>query len=69
MLRTNEAGWDRGFRALVGVALIALLLASDLFAGGLAIVGWTAAAILIGTAVVGFCPLYRVFGISTCRVK
>ena len=26
------------------------------------------AAVLLVTAAVGFCPLYRVFGMSTCRV-
>lgn len=69
MFRTNEAGWDRGFRALIGVALIALLIASDLLSGGLAIVGWTVAVLMLGTAVVGFCPAYRLLGISTCRME
>ncbi len=67
MMKTNAAGWDRAFRALVAVAVVALILASDLFAGGLAIVAWTVAVILLATAMVGFCPLYRLMGIDTCR--
>ena len=66
MLKTNEAGWDRGLRALIGVTLIALLLATDLLTGGLSIAGWVVAAAMLGTAATGFCGLYAALGISTC---
>ncbi len=69
MMKTNAAGWDRAFRALVAIAVVALILASDLLAGPLVIVAWTVAAILLATAIVGFCPLYRLMGINTCRTS
>jgi hypothetical protein len=69
MLKTNESGWDRGVRALIGVTLIALLLATDVFTGGLAIAGWIVAVAMIGTAATGFCGLYAVFGINTCSTE
>lgn len=33
--------------------------------GALSIVLWLVAGIMLGTAIVGFCPLYRLLGIST----
>lgn len=63
----NESNQDRGIRAVVGI--IALLI--GLFAVGgflralLIIVGL----VLVITAAVGFCPLYRLLGINTCKVR
>ncbi len=37
-------------------------------AGVMSIVLWIVAAIMAVTAVVGFCPLYRLFGVNTCPV-
>ena len=34
----------------------------------LGIVLFVVAAVMLVTAAVGFCPLYRLFGISTCKV-
>lgn len=66
-MKRNESNQDRGIRAVVGI--IALL--SGLFAVGgflralLIIVGL----VLVITAAVGFCPLYRLLGINTCKVR
>jgi hypothetical protein len=30
---------------------------------------WIVAAVMAVTALVGFCPLYRILGINTCPVK
>jgi hypothetical protein len=68
MFKTNEAGWDRGLRALIGIALVATLLATDLLTGGLAIAGWIAAVAMLGTAATGFCGLYAVLGVGTCKI-
>lgn len=69
MLSTNEAGWDRAVRGIIGLALVVTLLATDLLTGGLAIAGWIVAVVMIGTAVTGFCGLYALFGINTCKVR
>lgn len=63
----NEANADRIARG-VG-AVIALVVA--LLVGFPSVVAWVllAVAVILGvTAAVGFCPLYRLFGISTCKV-
>ena len=67
-MRTNESGLDRVIRIIIAVAAVA----------GAAVVGFgtvgawvllVVAAIMLLTAATGFCPLYRVVGISTCRVR
>ena len=66
-MKTNEGTTDRIIRAVVGIA--ALLGAFALGQGTLGFVLLiVVGAVLLVTAAVGFCPLYRVFGISTCPV-
>jgi len=66
-MKTNLGSLDRIIRAVVGVA--ALLGAFAIGSGSIAFVLlMVVGAILLVTAAVGFCPLYRVFGISTCPV-
>lgn len=63
----NEANADRIARGVA--AVVALLVA--LLVGFPSVLAWVllAVAVILGvTAAVGFCPLYRVFGISTCKV-
>ena len=65
-MRRNEGTIDRAIRASLGiVAIIAAFVAG---AGPLAIVLGVVAAVLLVTAAVGFCPLYRLLGVSTCAV-
>jgi hypothetical protein len=59
----NTATWDRALRLLIGVLLLAMV-----FIGPRTPLGWLGL-IFIATAAIGFCPLYRVVGISTCRAK
>jgi hypothetical protein len=67
VMTTNEGTADRSIRALLGV--VAVVAAVVVGIGSLpGIVLLVLAGILLVTAAVGFCPLYRVFGISTCRV-
>ncbi len=63
----NEGFVDRSVRGSVGLVLVVLALATTLFAApllwwGALIVG----AVLLVTAVTGFCPAYRLIGIKTC---
>lgn len=60
------SGIDRSTRALAGIAL--LLLAIPPFFSPL--LDWLlllSAVLLIGTALAGFCPLYRMVGFSSRR--
>jgi len=63
-MQRNEGTVDRVVRALAGV--VALIIAGLVGIGSiggvlLAVVG----AVLVVTGAVGFCPLYRVLGVST----
>jgi hypothetical protein len=64
----NENGLDRIIRVVIAIAAIA-----GAAAVGFGTVGaWillVVAGIMLVTAATGFCPLYRVFGISTCKVR
>lgn len=66
-MRTNESGVDRGIRA--ALALVAVILAFTVTkpSSVVGIIVLVVAAILGVTAAVGFCPLYRVLGLSTCK--
>lgn len=66
-MTTNEGTADRIIRAVLGVA--ALIGAVAFGIGTVAgVVMLVLGGILVVTAAVGFCPLYRVLGISTCPV-
>ncbi|MES2548947.1 MAG: DUF2892 domain-containing protein [Pseudomonadota bacterium] len=64
----NVGTVDRALRALIGILALAGAFALGWFSGWMV---WAAAAvgvIMLGTAAVGFCPLYRLVGINTCRI-
>lgn len=64
----NMGKWDRLIRGLV-VAPLAVIAAFAIGAGTvLGIVLLVVAAIMLATAAVGYCPLYRLVGLSTCPV-
>ncbi|MEJ5997091.1 YgaP family membrane protein [Corynebacterium sp. H130] len=66
-MKTNEGTVDRALRGVV--AVVAGALAAVVTSGVTSIVLWVVAAIMALTAVVGFCPLYRILGVNTCKVK
>lgn len=59
----NVGTLDRVLRLVVGAVLIALV-----FIGPETPWGWLGL-VLIATALVSFCPLYRLIGVRTCRPK
>lgn len=67
-MKTNEGTVDRIIRAVVGIAMIAGALAVGIGSVG-GIVLLVVGAVLAVTAATGFCPLYRVLGLSTCPVR
>lgn len=64
-MTVNESTLDRSLRAVIGVLLVAAWI-FGWFAGSLAVVLGIVGLVLLLTAAVGFCPLYRILGISTC---
>ncbi|MEZ6164123.1 MAG: DUF2892 domain-containing protein [Phycisphaerales bacterium] len=70
-MKPNENGIDRTLRLILGVVL---LIASYMWLGVAAgeITGIIAAvigAVMLITGLVGFCPAYRLVGMSTCKVR
>jgi len=57
---TNIGSLDRILRVIVGLGLLSLIFVGPKTLWGL--VGL----VPLGTALVGFCPAYRLFGLSTC---
>ncbi|MFN8170934.1 MAG: DUF2892 domain-containing protein [Candidatus Nanopelagicales bacterium] len=66
-MNTNTSNVDRVIRVVIAIAAVAGAIALG-FGSVWAWVLVVVAAIMLVTAAVGFCPLYRVFGVSTCRV-
>jgi len=61
----NEGPIDRGIRAVVGALLLLAWLLGWL-SGAVAVVLGVVGIALVATAAVGFCPMYRLLGVSTC---
>ncbi len=62
LLPRNEATLERVLRVLVGLGLVSLV-----FVGPQVPWGWVGLVPLV-TGLVGSCPLYTVFGLSTCPI-
>lgn len=61
----NVGNVDRAARV---VAAVVLAVGGFAASGVLAVILWVLAAVMAVTAAVGFCPLYRLLGIDTCRI-
>ncbi len=59
----NEGTADRAIRIVVGLAILSLTVVGPRTPWGL--VGL----VPLATGLLGFCPLYRVIGVSTCKVE
>lgn len=59
----NEGNLDRALRTIAGLILLSLV-----FVGPQTPIGWIGLVPLL-TGLVGFCPLYRIFGMSTCPIS
>jgi len=66
-MKMNVGIVDRIIRTLAGIGLIAAWALSWV-SGTLAIVLGVVGIVLIATAGLKFCPLYRIFGARTCAV-
>lgn len=64
-MKKNVGSFDRGFRVILGLGLIAFALTAE---GTTARFGWLGIVPLL-TAVASFCPVYTLLGINTCQMK
>ena len=62
-MTANVGTFDRIARVILGLVLIALTLT-----GAIGAWGWIGI-VPLATAANGFCPAYKVFGLSTCPMK
>lgn len=60
-MKANEGNADRILRTVLGVALAGYGIATGSWLGLLAVIP-------LGTAAIGWCPLYRIFGFNTCQL-
>ena len=67
-MKKNMGTADRVIRVLIA-AVIAYLFYSGTITGTLGIVLMVLAAVFVLTSLIGFCPLYAPFGLTTCSVK
>ena len=63
MFAINEGSWDRWIRVAVGLGILSLTVVGPHTLWGLA------GLVLVVTGVAGFCPIYRLFGMSTCQAS
>lgn len=67
-MKTNMGIIDRVVRILISV-LFVILFFTNIITGTLAIVLLVIAGVFLLTGLVGFCPLYTLFGISTKKKR
>jgi hypothetical protein len=65
-MKTNMGGNDRVGRTVFAV-LVLLLYMMDIITGNVATVLLVLSIVFVLTSVVGFCPLYRLLGVSTSK--
>jgi hypothetical protein len=62
-MKVNEGTIDRVLRVIVGLVLIGLTIS-----GTVGVWGWIGVVPLL-TGLIGICPAYSIFGLSTCPMK
>lgn len=67
-MKKNVGTTDQVIRIIIA-AIAAGLIITKTLTGTWAIVAGIAGAVLLITAITGFCGLYKVFGISSCAAK
>ena len=60
----NVGTMDRALRTVIGLYLLAFATGFGFSSSGVSWIGWIGI-VPLATAVMGFCPLYRLFGVST----
>jgi len=67
-MKKNMGIFHRALRIILAI-VVAILIYMGTLSGTAAIVLGIIAGVFLLTSLVGFCGLYKVFGISTCAVK
>ena len=64
-MNPNVGSADRAIRIIAGLLLVSLFFVLEGGTRWLGLIG----VVLIGTALINFCPLYRILGMSTSGTK
>lgn len=67
-MKRNMSNTDRIIRVLIA-GLFAYLYFSGIVAGTLGLVLVILAGVFVLTSLVSFCPIYTIFGLSTCSIN
>ena len=67
-MKKNMGNTDRIVRILIAI-IIAGLFFSGTLTGLVGTILLVLAGVFVATSVLGFCPLYTIFGLSTCPTK
>jgi hypothetical protein len=67
-MKKNLGSTDRLLRVVIA-AVIATLYLTNVISGTLGLVLLVLAGIFVATSLISFCPIYALFGMSTCSVK
>lgn len=63
-MKKNMGNIDKAVRIIIALAVLALYI-TDQISGTMAVIGLILSGIFILTSLIGFCPLYLPFGITT----
>jgi hypothetical protein len=64
-MKANVGGIDKVLRIVVGLALLSIIFLVEGPARWWGLVG----IVPLGTGLINFCPLYSIFGLSTCPTE
>ena len=67
-MKKNMGTTDKAIRVILALG-VALLYYFDVIEGTLAYILMALAIVFLLTSFISFCPLYKPFGISTCKTK
>ncbi len=67
-MKKNMGGSDRTIRIIVAL-IVAALYFTGTVSGVIGTILLALGAIFLATSFVSFCPIYAIFGFSTCKVK
>lgn len=67
-MKKNMSSADRIIRLILSVIMVALYF-TNVVGGTIGIILLVVAGVFTLTSLISFCPLYAIFGISTCPVK
>ncbi len=67
-MEKNMGNADRLIRVIIA-AVVAFLFYNGTLSGTLGLVLMIFASVFVGTSLIRFCPLYKIFGFNTCPVK